>query len=315
VRSSSAIFATAMLAASILTVLPCNAAPQAVAKCPARSTTTLIIGGSTLCVFIDDDTPAAQQRIERTWVQRSAAIVLGYYAQFPAHLLILKLQGMDGHGIAGGRTTNDAGLMIQVRVGRDTSAEELAQDWVLVHEMVHLAFPDVGDSHNWLAEGLAVYVEGIARAQYGNRTVADVWAEDRRAMPKGLPQTGEGGMDQTHTWARTYWGGALFCLQADIAIREQTANHAGLQQALRAILVETGGYASQRDISEVLRIGDAATKTHVLYGLYQQSRSTAQKPDLNLMWMLLGVPEDPATEPFDDHAPLAVIRQSITAAP
>jgi hypothetical protein len=315
VRTSSAIIATAIVAAAIVTARPCNAAPQATVSCPARPTTTLAIGGSTLCVFIDADTPAAQQRLERSWVERSAAIVLGYYAQFPAHLLILKLQGMDGHGIAGGRTTNDAGLMIQVRVGRDTSAEELAQDWVLVHEMVHLAFPDVGNSHDWLAEGLAVYVEGIARAQYGNRTVADVWAEDRRAMPKGLPQAGEGGMDQTHTWARTYWGGALFCLQADIAIREQTANHSGLQQALRAILVETGGYASERDLSEVLRIGDAATKTHVLYGLYQQARSTPQKPDLDLMWTLLGVPEDPVTQPFDDRAPLALIRKSITAPP
>ena len=48
------------------------------------------------------------------------------------------------------------------------------------------------------------------------------WAEDRREMPRGLPNRGEGGMDDTHTWARTYWGGALFCLQADVAIREQT---------------------------------------------------------------------------------------------
>ena len=61
-------------------------------------------------------------------------------------------------------------------------------------------------------------------------------------MPKGLPRAGEGGMDQSPSWGRTYWGGALYCLQADIAIREQTANRVGLQTALRAILKETGGY-------------------------------------------------------------------------
>jgi hypothetical protein len=122
-------------------------------------------------------------------------------------------------------------------------------------------------------------------------------------------------MDQTRTWGRTYWGGALYCLQADVAIREQTANRIGLQTALRAILRETGGYAFERDIADVLRIGDAATGTHVLYGLYQQIRSTPQAPDLELLWTLLGVPNDPRTEAFDDHAPLAGIRIAITARP
>jgi hypothetical protein len=217
--------------------------------------------------------------------------------------------------VGGGRTTNDSGLLIQMRVGREVTAASLAADWVLVHEMVHLALPDVGRRHNWLAEGLATYVEGVARAQFGNRDIADVWAEYRHSMPMGLPRAGEGGMDETPSWGRTYWGGALYCLQADIAIREQTANRAGLQTALRAILKETGGYAAERDIAEVLKIGDAATGTHVMYGLYQQIRATPQSPDLNVLWTLLGVPTDPKTEAFDDRAPLAAIRIAITARP
>jgi hypothetical protein len=217
--------------------------------------------------------------------------------------------------VGGGRTTNYSGLMIQMRVGRETTAEALAADWVLVHEMVHLALPEVGRSHLWLAEGLAVYVEGVARAQFGNRDVADVWAEDRHSMPMGLPRAEDGGMDQRLSWGRTYWGGALYCLQADIAIREQTANRVGLQTALRAILQETGGYGFDRDIAEVLRIGDTATGTHVLYDLYQRIRATPQTADLDLLWTLLGVPNDPKTQPFDDHAPLAAIRVAITAPP
>jgi hypothetical protein len=200
-----------------------------------------------------------------------------------------------------------------MRVGRETTAEALAADWVLVHEMVHLALPEVGRNHLWLAEGLAVYVEGVARAQFGNRDIADVWAEDRHSMPLGLPHAEEGGMDQRLSWGRTYWGGALYCLQADIAIREQTANRVGLQTALRAILQETGGYGFDRDIAEVLRIGDTATGTHVLYDLYQRIRATPQTADLDRLWTLLGVPNDPKTEAFDDHAPLAAIRVAITA--
>ena len=119
----------------------------------------------------------------------------------------------------------------------------------------------------------------MSRASRGRRTatatIADVWAEDRHSMPKGLPRDGEGGMDQSHSWGRTYWGGALYCLQADVAIREQTANRVGLQTALRAILKETGGYGFERDIDEVLRIGDAATGTHVMYRPLSANQSDA----------------------------------------
>jgi hypothetical protein len=281
-------------------------------RCPAPSA-ALAVQGSILCVSIDDPANALRQRLLRDWIERSARIVADYYARFPAPLVVLHIRAAPGSGVSGGRTTNESGLVIQVSVGRDATSSELAADWVLVHEMVHLALPEIGRRHNWLAEGLATYVEGIARAQFGNRAVSDVWAEYRHSMPLGLPRAGEGGMDQTPTWARTYWGGALYCLQADVRLREHTGNRAGLQTALRAILRETGGYRAERDIDDVLRIGDAATGTRVLQDLYGETKATAVAPDLELLWNRLGVPDDPKSQPFEDHAPLAAIRLAITA--
>jgi hypothetical protein len=259
-----------------------------------------------------DSSPSRRQLLH-SWALRSANIVANYYGRFPAPLVLLDLQSMEGAAVGGGRTTNDSGLVIGVSVGREATAAALSDDWVLVHEMVHLALPEVGRKHNWLAEGLATYVEGVARAQFGNRDIADVWAENRHSMPMGLPRSGEGGMDQTPTWGRTYWGGALYCLQAEVAIREQTGNRVGLQTALRAILIETGGYGFERDIDEVLRIGDAATGTRVLDDLYQRNKIAPRTIDLDSLWSRLGVPRDPKTQPFDDHAPLAAIRIAITA--
>ena len=51
-----------------------------------------------------------------------------------------------------------------------------------------------------------------------------------RDMPKGLPQAGDEGLDNTDTWGRKYWGGAMFCLFADVEIRKanrQPARPAG----------------------------------------------------------------------------------------
>lgn len=290
------------------------AAPIASHACPQASD-AIEAAGAVLCTSIDDPAHAIAQQLIRDWIVRSASIVSAYYSGFPAPSVAVRIQVSPGGGVHGGRTTNESGLLIQVSVGRDVSQSELAADWVLVHEMVHLALPELGRRHNWLAEGLATYVEGIARAQFGNRDSAEVWAEYRRSMPMGLPRTGEGGMDDTPSWGRTYWGGALFCLQADVRIREQTANRVGLQTALRAILRATGGYRAERDIDEVLRIGDAATGTRVLQDLYRESKSAPVTADLALLWSRLGVPADPLTQPMDDHAPLAAVRKAITARP
>ncbi|MHB8475637.1 MAG: hypothetical protein ACYDBZ_05055 [Steroidobacteraceae bacterium] len=319
--------------AAVLTGLAMSAAgyfsanPAAPAAAAARDAATpaagcadpaalgIVVRGATLCASIDDRAHSIRTELLRDWIDRSARIVAAYYARFPAPLVVLRIRVEPGTGVRGGRTTNDSGPMIQVSVGADTTAGDLAADWVLVHEMVHLALPEIGRRHNWLAEGLAVYVEGVARAQFGNRDIADVWAENRRSMAQGLPQAGEGGMDESPSWGRTYWGGALFCLQADVKLRERTHNRAGLQTALRAILEETGGYRAERGIDDVLRIGDAATGTRVLQGLYQANRAAPVTPDLAQLWQQLGVPEDPKSQPFDDHAPLAAIRIAITREP
>ena len=214
-----------------------------------------------------------------------------------------------------GVTLGEGGASILLRLGIATSADRARSHWVMTHELMHLGFPSMRRTHQWIEEGMAVFGEPIVRVRAGMVDTDLLWSEWLEQGALGLPRPGEGGLEQTHTWARTYWGGALYCLQADVAIREQTANRVGLQTALRAILKETGGYGFDGNIGEVLRIGDSATGTHVMYGLYQQVRATPQSPNLDLLWTLLGVPPDPLTQPFDDRAPLAAVRIAITARP
>ena len=310
-RTLILVAAFAVTALTVAFLAPAKAAQ----RCAPQDSVTIMVQGAMLCVSVDDPENALSEQLLKVWIDRSARIVAEFYGAFPAPLVLLRIQAAPDGGVHGGRTTNDSGLVIQIAVGRGITAGELAADWVLVHEMVHLALPELGRRHNWFAEGLATYVEGIARAQFGNRDISDVWAEYRHSMPKGLPQPGEGGVDETPTWARTYWGGALFCLQADVAIRERTGNRVGLQTALRAILKQTGGYRADRSIDEVLRIGDAATGTRVLQELYREIKAAAMTPDLEMLWRRLGIPEDPASQPFDDHAPLAAVRIAITRKP
>ena len=122
----------------------------------------------------------------------------------------------------------------------------------MVHEMVHTALPDLDERYAWLSEGLAVYVEPIARVQAGDLTAAEIWQAMMRDMPKGLPQAGDQGLDNTDTWGRKYWGGAMFCLLADIEIRKRTNNRLGLQDAMRGVLAAGGNHEKDWSIDRVL---------------------------------------------------------------
>ena len=269
------------------------------------------VAGATIRVDVDGGAFRGGPGPIMAWVTRSAQIVALYYDRFPTSRLRVRVVPEEGGGVRGGTTWGYDGGVIRVQVGRAVTDDELHNDWVLVHEMTHLALPDIGEDHNWLSEGLAVYIEGVARVQAGNRTESDVWSEEIHSMPRGLPQPGDRGMDHTHSWGRTYWGGAMFCLMADVEIHRRTQNRFGLQDASRAILSSSGGLGTDWPIERVLKTGDAAVGTPVLEDLYAQMKDAPMTPDLMGLWRKLGVEPDGASVRLSDDAPLAQIRQSI----
>jgi len=246
------------------------------------------------------------------WIDRSAAIVRGYYGEFPVSTVTIHVSTVESDRMGSGRTFGTPQPNIEVSVGRHITAAGLKDDWVLVHEMIHLALPAVADEQNWLAEGIATYVEGIARTQAGNMTEVALWTEYMDSMPRGLPQANDRGLDRTHTHARTYWGGALYCLVADVRIREQTNSRYGLQDALRAIRRSGAGMSAQWPIELILKTGDAATGTTVLRDLYMAMRDRPVAPDLDKLWNELGIRTRDGVVYFDDAARLAAARRAIT---
>ena len=250
------------------------------------------------------------------WIRAAARAVTGYYRRFPARRARVDLGWRAGGGIGSGTTRVADGLpRIAIELGRGITARDLEDDWVLTHEMIHLALPDLPDAHHWLEEGIATYVEPLARARAGLVSPDVVFAEWVSEMPKGLPETGDRGLDRTPTWARTYWGGALFCLLADVAIRERTGNRFGLESALRAIHEEWGGLEREAEIGPLLDTGDRAVGGTDLRDLYERFGSRPDAPDLPGLWRRLGLSEDAGRVRVDDQAPLAAVRRAIVAAP
>jgi hypothetical protein len=248
-------------------------------------------------------------------IHAAVSAIVAYFGRFPvsrARILVVPAAGRGGdpHGTTWGDMDGFQGFT-RLRVGEHTTQAELTDDWVTTHELVHYAFPSQDRDHHWIEEGLATYVEPIARVKTGELTARKVWGDMFRDMHQGEPAPGDQGLDHTHTWARTYWGGALFCLVADVEIRRQTHNRKGLEDALRAI-VDAGGTIDQEwPLEKAFEMGDRATGTHVLTTMYAQWKDAPVTVDLDKLWSELGIRPAPDGIEFVPDAPLAKIREAI----
>jgi hypothetical protein len=247
------------------------------------------------------------------WIQNAADSVATYYGRFPLDRVDLRISPRGRAGVGPGMTWPDhGGGLIKIRVGADTSAHDFADDWMLTHEMTHLAFPSMPDEHHWIEEGIATYIEPIARVRAHHLDENEMWFEMVRDMHQGLPHEGDQGLDRTQTWANTYWGGALFCFVADVEIHRATHNAKGLDDALRAILAAGGNINVDWSLDRALQTGDRATGTHVLEDAYSQMGNQYHMIDLDAMWKELGVTREGDHVVFNDAASMAATRHSIT---
>jgi hypothetical protein len=269
------------------------------------------LDGSRISIEIRDRVLLEKKDMLLDWVLYSAKTVIHYYARFPVQSVRIKLQVTGGHAVRFGQAFGGDSPSLRVVIGEDINPAMLRKDWILVHEMVHLAMADVPESQRWLLEGLATYVESIARAQRGHLSEEFVWNGFINRMPQGLPKSGDRGLDQTPTWGRTYWGGAIFCILADIEIRKLTDNRKSLRDALRGVLEAGLSMHSSSSAMQVFAAGDAATGVEVLVPLYQKMKADPYPIDLDALWESLGVALQDEQVIYDDDAPMAHVRKSL----
>ncbi len=277
-----------------------------------RTTFRITVGDSRLDVSIRDRVLLEKKDRILEWVGYSAQVVHHYYGRFPVDKARIKMEVTDGNRVRFGQAFGGESPSLRIVVGEDISADVLRRDWIMVHEMVHLAMADVPRNQRWLLEGLATYVESIARAQLGQLSEDFVWNGFLSRMHQGLPKNDDGGLDYTPTWGRTYWGGAMFCLLADVEIRNRSNNKFSLRDALRGIL--DSGYSMKMGADnalEVFKVGDRATGLTVLVELYNKMRAQPGREELDSLWNSLGLSLRNGDVVYDDDAELAHVRRQM----
>src|SRR6266849_3563279 len=145
-------FPKARFYAIIAFLAPCvlSLIARTVTSKAGQMNSTLLIGGSKIDVNIESGEMKLSQAQLVQWVKSAAEAVATYYGHYPAPRVQIRIIPVDGSGVRHGQTFGYDGGLIKIRVGDQTPAAELASDWMLTHEMVHLSFPSMADDHHWI---------------------------------------------------------------------------------------------------------------------------------------------------------------------
>ena len=130
-------------------------------------------------------------------VQSAAFAVTTYFGRFPldrARIVIIPVPGKAGimQGTTWGDMSGFQGFT-RIHIGQHTTTADLADDWMMTHELVHMGFPSLPRDQHWMEEGLATYIEPIARVETGELTAKQIWGDMMHDMHKGEPAADDRG--------------------------------------------------------------------------------------------------------------------------
>jgi hypothetical protein len=270
----------------------------------------LRIGGGEIKIVTPQPLAVSQGDVQ-DWITRAATAITQFYGRYPVKVVTITVLPADDGTVQGGREFD--GRRINIHLGKDTTRAKLINDWMITHEMFHLSQPDLDEDYSWMSEGMADYLEPVARVRIGQITPEKFWKDLVEGLPQGLPQAGDEGLDRTHTWARTYWGGELYWFLADVRVRQQTKNQKSVRDAAKAVLDGGGDGSQEWKLKDLLDTYDRGTGTHAFTELHDEMGTKPANTDLPQLWKSLGVIYTDGKITYDDTAPLADVRRGITA--
>ncbi|HXV24839.1 MAG TPA: hypothetical protein VED46_11320 [Alphaproteobacteria bacterium] len=238
------------------------------------------------------------------WVHRTALANADLWRGFPvARSTVVILPTPRRSNVPFGRVISTGGILVLALVGSEIEPRALYDEWVLIHEFIHLGTPFIRDTGAWLNEGIATYLEPIVRYRAGWRSAESVWEEWIGWMGRGVPP-----MTRGLSSGSPYWGGALFALMADTELRKLTGGRLGLEHCLRTILAEAGDIATAARTLPTLALCDHEGPEPVLSRMAETHLAGAPV-DLGGLFAALGVRNSGGKIELDDAAPLADVRR------
>lgn len=166
-----------------------------------------------------------------------------------------------------GKVRAMAGPSIAFFVGENFEKEQDAKnDWVMVHELLHLGFPTLFDAR-WFSEGIATVFEPVIRLRMGDVDEAYVWKGFADNLPRGLPAlNAAGALRESRGIDAMYWASSTLLFEWEHALRAATNNRLGVEHALARLAQKFEGTPASHlsTLEGVIADLDATTETQTL---------------------------------------------------
>jgi hypothetical protein len=244
------------------------------------------------------------------WVSAVAESNRRFWARSPAQGGLVALIPSPRGGVPFGRVLSLGGAVVTVLVGQQATPQDLYDDWVLVHEFIHLGSPLMRDTGAWLNEGIATFYEPVLRTRAGWKSEDDVWREWIASMPRGMPAITGIGLENAGRGG-IYWGGAVFVLMAEIESLQASGGKIGFSDCLRVVLADGADVTVKWPTMKLLDRCDALLGKTVIATLAKLHIEKGSAMDLDRLWRRLGVSLEGDTVRYDDNAELAWLRPLI----
>ncbi|MCA8927311.1 MAG: hypothetical protein KDC18_04525 [Alphaproteobacteria bacterium] len=246
------------------------------------------------------------------WVRYFADLAAAYWQGFATdRLLVAIVPTGDANKVVFGRSRGGGGATLQLDVGRGVDLDTLyRRDWILTHELMHLAQPDLGRDGRWLMEGMATYVEPLLRHFAGLYAADAVWKEWWQGMPRGAHGLASGGLRRSNP----YWSGALALLATNVAVAERTQGRRSLADAVRAGLTRAGNATQTAETGALVRLYDRAMGGSELADFVHRHELPTFF-NLAGLWQQLGIGEQKGKLIYSNSEASARLRQWILSPP
>ena len=280
----------------------------------ASATWAIRVGDTRLDVEVRGVSDPERLRLLRRWLDEAANAARLPSGRFPlahARVIVREIDSRSRSPVPWGQTRRDDEVAVLLFVRRGAGIDVLSADWTAVHEFAHLAHPYLGDEGRWLAEGLASYQQNVLRARAGLLDADEAWRRLDAGFRRG-EAVGEGppieALGRSGTM-RTYWAGAMYWLEADLALRR--SHGLSLQQVLeryaRCCLDGTDWLSP----TEFVRALDRAAGVEVFEALYRRHRNLRAMPSPEAAYDMLGLTREDDSLRFGGDARARALRAAV----
>lgn len=204
---------------------------------------TRLLGGLPFTMAVLEGARAASDAGLDRWLAAAVDCVAqpwGGRFPIPRAQVVVVPSGPSREPVDFGHAYQSGGAAVVLDLASTARDSDLPLEWILVHELLHLAMPWIVGEDAWLGEGFVTYYQEVLRARAGAFGDAGPWQALEEGFQRGRSQPSvrtlaedSRDMHARHAYYRVYWSGAALALRMDVTLQQSTRGRLSLDDALR----------------------------------------------------------------------------------